>query len=791
MKKTNFNSDWIFYDYQTEVEKAVTLPHDATIGTDRDPNIRNGWLCGYFYGGKYRYTKKLFVPNQYADKTLYLEFEGVYRNSKVFVNDKLAHELVNGYIGFNLCLDEHLVYGEENEIRVEIDTPKTDHSRWYAGSGIYRDVSLYVSDKSAHIALNGVKVITVSYNPAKILVETKVVGSVSDNDVLLEIFDGNKTVAEAVGKSAEISIDNAKLWSDESPNLYTARVSIKGRDEQTVSFGVRKIEYGAAIGLLINGVETKLRGGCIHADNGILGCVTTDSTEERRVQNIKKAGFNAIRSAHHPASRALLDACDKYGLFVMDEAFDSWYRMKMVNDFSAAFYEEYKTVINAMTENCYNHPSVITYSIGNEIPETGSLKGKRFALDMVSQIKSYDKTRPVLICPSMRLAKDFIFDTPYAEVDEDEYLNSEERKKDDLAHYVKVWTRGLFNLLDVFEYTDERSKQDERVMNGLYEHLDMAGFNYYGEYYENLHKKHPDWVICGTETEGNKVKFHYDLMQQHKHVIGDFVWTLQDHLGEVNCVDMRYGDEKAGDKSYPWLINYAGILDIHGRPYFSLHKYRMIWGQEKGIYIAARVPTSKATPLFNNDRETDAIESWSFDGLEGEKTYIDIITDAVEAEVFINGKSIGRSKVENFTARFDAVYTPGKVMAVGYDEFGKEIYRNSLKTAGNETILTIKPDKTEVSSGEYCFIEIEVTDDYGTVKSYPEHDITVTVGGAGELAALGSANYINEQKFSGQTHKTYNGRLLAAIRGGDNAGDITITISADGIKSKEIKITCA
>lgn len=791
MKRIDFNTDWIFYDYQEKKELNVCLPHDATIHTNRDETIRNGWLGGYFYGGNYRYTKNIFIPQDYETKSLHLEFEGVYRNSKVYINDSLVNELVNGYIGFTICLDKYLLYGKDNIIRVEIETPLTDHTRWYQGSGIYRSVNLYIGEKKAYIPISGVKVTTLEYNPAKIKVETDVVGLVDNSEISIEILENEKVIASSFGKNAIIEIHEAKLWNDEEPNLYKARVTINEMDTTLVSFGIRKIEYSAKTGLLINGKETKLYGGCIHADNGILGSVATDATEERRVKTIKEAGFNAIRSAHHPASRALLNACDKYGLYVMDEAFDSWYRMKMMKDFSSSFDREYKKVLNAMTKNCFNHPSVIIYSIGNEIPETGSLKGKRYALSMIEEIKTHDNTRPVIICPSMRLAKDFIFDTPYAEIDEDEYLDTEEKKKADFQHYVKVWTRGLFNLLDVFEYTDERSRQDERVLTGLYEHLDLAGFNYYGEYYENLHEKHPDWVICGTETEGNKLEYHYNLMKKHKYIIGDFIWTLQDHIGEVNCVDMHNPDEKSGDKSYPWLLNYAGILDINGHSYFSLHKYRMIWEREKGIFIAAQPPLRDGvSPIFNNDRETDAIESWSFDGLEGNKTYIDVITDASEAEVFVNGKSLGRKKVEGKMTRFDAIYEKGEVLALGYDDEGKVLYKNKLKTASKKCTLSVQPNKTIISKGgqDFTFLEIDLTDEEGIIKAYPEREVTISVEGEGSLAGFASANYKNEKKYNSNSHLTYCGRLLAAIRSGSNEGDIIITISSKGLESKELII---
>lgn len=308
------------------------------------------------------------------------------------------------------------------------------------------------------------------------------------------------------------------------------------------------------------------------------------------------------------------------------------------------------------------------YSIGNEISEIGSKKGIRYGKDMICILKEMDVTRPVLMCPSMRLAQDFLFGMPYDKVDEDEYLKDTEHQKEDFEHYIKVWTRGLVNLLNVFEYTDERKAQDERATKELYDLLDMAGYNYYGEYYEDLHEVHPERVIVGTETEGNKLSYHFKKMQEHLYVIGDFVWTLQDHLGECNCCELHYGEEKV-EKNYPWVTNWCGKLDLIGDENITAHRYRMVWGLEKGIVLAAQPPVHDGVEAkFNNDRETDAVMSWSFDGCEGNKTYIGIATDAPKAEALVNGRSLGVKEVKDFSARFFCTYEHGTVTARGLSE---------------------------------------------------------------------------------------------------------------------------
>lgn len=788
MQKINFNEGWEFTRKATGETRPITLPHDATISENRDPGIRIGYLCAFYHGGQYEYVKKFMLPQEWIDKAVYIEFEGIYRNSEVYVNGIKVSSLVNGYTIICERIDKYLK-NDENEIRVTIDTPYTDHSRWYAGSGIYRDVFLYVGEKETHILSHGVKITTLSYSPAKIRVVTDIEGK---GEVRFAVLDNGEQVACGGGVDAEIMIPEAKQWSAETPYLYTLNVELYDMngiktDETSVRFGVRVLKWNAEEGFLVNGKRTLLRGGCIHADNGLLGMVTTRQTELRRAKKIKASGFNAIRSAHHPMSPALLEACDEVGLFVMDEAFDMWYRMKTLNDFSSVFYQEYPNVLARMVENDYNHPSVIAYSIGNEIPEIGSLKGIRFGKDMIQRVKKRDNTRPVLLCPSMRLAKDFLYGMPYDKVDEDEYLKDAANKKKDFEHYVKVWTRGLANILSVFEYTDERKEQDERATRELYDALDIAGYNYYGEYYEDLHKIHPERVILGTETEGNKLSYHYKKMKKYPYVIGDFVWTLQDHLGECNCGELHYGEEKP-EKDYPWVSNWIGKLDLIGDENITTHRYRMVWGLEKGIKLAAQPPIHGGREaLFNNDRETDAVMNWTFEGLEGESTYVDVVTDAPFAEVFLNGKSIGKKWVEDFKARFFCKYEPGILLAKGFDEQGNELYEENLKTAGTETFIRTYPDKATLAADgqDMLFIPISITDESGNAKAYPPRKLCVTVEGAGELAALGSAAYKTEESYTSGSHTTFYGRALAVVRAKEDAGKIKICIESEGL-CKEI-----
>lgn len=784
MKRISFDNDWLFTRLSSGETQRVNLPHDASISEPRDPAIRIGYLCAFYHGGKYEYRNSFSLPKEWAGKAVYLEFEGIYCRSEVFVNGTKISSLVNGYIPVCERIDA-LLHAGENEVRVTVDTPYNDHSRWDQGSGIYRDVWLYVGEE-AHIPPHALRVKTLSHAPAVIEVNCS-----AEGELRYTVMDGALPVAFGEGMSAKMEVPAAKLWSDEAPHLYTLKAELfqngKKCDEAEVKFGIRTLAWNAEEGFLVNGKKTLLRGGCIHCDNGVLGCVTTRQTERRRAQKIKQAGFNAVRSAHHPMSPALLEACDEAGLFVMDEAFDMWYRMKTRNDFSSAFYEEFPLVLRAMAAKDYVHPSVVMYSIGNEIPEIGSKKAINFGKQMIGILKEEDGTRPVLLCPSMRLAKDFLFGMPYHEVDEDEWLQDPVHQKEDFQHYVQVWTRGLKNILSVFTYDEERKAQDERATKELYDLLDMAGYNYYGEYYEDLHKLHPERVIVGTETEGNKLSYHYNKMKTLPYVIGDFVWTLQDHLGECNCAELRYG-EAAAEKDFPWVTNWCGKLDLIGDENITAHRYRMVWGLEKGICLAAQPPVHGGQEArFGGDRETDAVMNWTFEGCEGNQTYIDVVTDAPFAEVLINGKSLGVQKTEDFQTRFFCTYETGEALARGLDEKGNILYENSLKTAGKETKLTLSPDtKILKADGQaLCFVAISVTDEKGDLKALPERLLKVKVEGAGSLAGFGSAAYKSEHGFLEGVYETCGGRALAVVRAGTKTGKVTLTVEGDGLKTTQ------
>ena len=404
MQKIDFNKDWICRCLTRDEEAyPVTLPHDAMLSEPRTQESTGEGNVGWYIGGDYEYTKNFFVPEEYKDKKVLIEFEGIYHNGEVYINGKKAAYRPYGYTNFYVDTEGFFQYGKENEIKVIARNADQPNSRWYSGTGIYRSAYLYVGEEK-HIPVNGVRIRTLSYDPARIEV---VVKTSSPGEVSLEIeFEGNKVLAvkgESTKENGQIAayqaifqldVPNAKLWDTEHPNLYTCK-AIFGEDEVTETFGIRELIWNPQVGMTINGERVILRGACFHHDNGVLGACTYPEAEERKMRILKENGYNAVRSAHYPCSKALLDACDRVGMLMMDEYVDVWYIHKTKYDYAGQLADWWKQDLKDMVDKDYNHPSVIMYSTGNEVAETAQKKGIALTGDMTNFLHSLDSTRPV------------------------------------------------------------------------------------------------------------------------------------------------------------------------------------------------------------------------------------------------------------------------------------------------------------------------------------------------------------------------------------------------------------
>ena len=754
MKKLNFNQNWSCNG------TPVTLPHDAMITEKRSKDASDGGH-GYFPGGVYTYEKNFTAPAEWDGKKVIIEFEGVYKNCTVSLNGKEIGGHKYGYTSFALPL-ENLNIGGENTLTVVADNSKIPNSRWYTGSGIYRPVWVYVGGEK-RIEYRGVKITTASTKPAVIRVE---VNATAEEKV--EILDGKTVVAS--GTPGEITVPNAKLWSDVNPNLYTCRVTV-GEDVVEEKFGIREIKWSNK-GLFINGKETLLRGGCIHHDNGILGAACYDESEWRRVRIMKEAGFNALRMAHNPCSRAMLEACDHYGMYVMDETFDMWYNRKTKNDYGLDFETYWKADTAEMVERDYNHPSVILYSIGNEVAEPAEEKGVKAGKAMVDLIHSLDKTRPVTCGLNLmilgRAAKgQGIYQ------DGEQKTGTEEKKQKEGGN-----ASLAFNIMASFVGTGMNkggnSPKVDAIATPIINALDIAGYNYGSGRYPLEGKRHPERIIFGSETFPQDIYKNWEMVKKYPYLLGDFMWTAWDYLGEAGIGAWSYTGGMPFNRPYPWVLAGAGVIDITGKPDGSCRYASTVWGLEKAPRIAVKpVNHPGVRPSKSVWRGTNAMESWAWSGCEGNKAEVEVYSDAAMVELFLNGKSLGKRELKEYKAIFKIKYAPGTLTAVAYAADGKELSRRTLSSATGKTSISVKPEVTSAKEGEIVYIPMEIVGENGVVESNADRKLTVKVEN-GELLAFGSANPCTEEQYHIGTFTTYYGRALAIVRAGQNT-KITVT----------------
>ena len=792
MKREDFNKDWLFSKKGKEDSViSVNLPHDAMLLEARDPNCINGMNTGYFLGGSYRYSKQWMVPNEWVDKTVSLEFEGIYQRSSVYINGRLAAERPNGYSNYYVCCDGLLNYGDINEITVEVNNSEEPNSRWYSGSGIYRDVKLIIGNKT-HIDLDGVKIKTVALDPATVNLEIAHTGG----EVTVEILQEGKVITKANGDNINLAIPSAKLWDEERPYLYQARVSLSENstivDEVIESFGIRMIEWSAKKGLHINGKEVLLRGACIHHDNGILGACAYQDAEERRVRLLKEAGFNAIRSAHNPCSKALLDACDKYGIYVMDELCDMWYIHKVKYDYVLDFEKWYEKDLQAMVAKDFNHPSVIMYSIGNEVSETSQERGIKLVKVMQDKLHAMDHSRPVtcgvnlflngLNALGVGLYKDDGMDTSSK-------MKGKQKKKQSLNG--STFINAVINRVGKLMNNIGRMKFADKATRDAYSILDIAGYNYGSGRYSLDPKQYPNRVVVGSETFPPALAENWAAVKRYPNLIGDFMWVGWDYLGEAGIGAIGYQSRGGMSKSYPYLLADSGIIDITGYMRPEVYFTKLIWGLYKKPYIGVEPLThAEEKNLHMMWRDSDSIHSWSWNGYENKATKVIVYAKANQVELLLNGKSLGKSKVKSFRAIFKVIYQPGELTAIAFDSNGKEIGRDILRTAKEQTFINLSPERTRIKANgkDLAYINLALSDESGEVKPALDKRITLSVEGCGSLIGFGSANPYTEETFNAITHETYYGRAQAVIRAGYEKGFIKVKASCDGLETKEILI---
>ena len=804
MIRTSFVADWTVRPGRTafgggqHLPLPVTLPHDAMRDLPRSPDSPEGAHTGYHPEAFVEYSKAFDVPEDYRDKTVRLEFEGVYRDAVVFLNGDFAGQRPNGYTGFVVQADAFLQYGQVNTVTVQARAHRD--SRWYSGVGIHRPVHLVVADP-VHLALDGVCITTPDVDAERAVVA---VATTVENDgratrtlrVRTRVVDaggavvatGSAPVTVLPGGAAvvrlRLRVVAPALWSIDAPALYTAETTLvegdAALDEDCTPFGIRTLQLDPEHGLRVNGDVVDLRGACIHHDAGPLGAAAVPRADERRIEILKAAGFNAIRSAHNPVSRATLDACDRIGVLVMDEIADVWTHPKSPFDYSLAFPEWWERDVEAMVVKDRNHPSVVLYSIGNEIAQTGRPLGSEWGRRLAEKVRSLDDTRYV--------------------------------------------TNGINGLLSVLDVLPEQSGPDgggdlNAMMSSLGEAmlrvsaselvtdateesasvLDVVGFNYGDSRYVPDRERFPNRVLVGSETFPGHIAELWRLVRENSHVIGDFTWTGWDYLGEAGIGRVERPDDEghvpgiAGP--YPWLTAWCGDIDITGSRRPASHYREVVFGLRSEPYIAVHRPQFHGRPVAGTPWSwTDSVSSWSFDVPDGSPATVDVYTDAEEVELRLTGRSLGRATVgaeQPYVARFDVAYQPGELTAVAFagDE---ERGRTTLRTAVGPLRLTAASDRDTVRTDDtdLAYVSVAVQDQAGTLDTDRDVRIDVEVRGPGVLAGLGSARPRTEEPFGAASCTTSDGRALAIIRP-TGPGRIEVTVSADGYEPRSVVVTTA
>ena len=791
MRRYDFNQNWTCRPLGRAGDAVpVTLPHDAMRTEARVSTSLGEGNIGYFEGGDYEYAKRFAMPEDWKGKTLILEFEGVYRNAEVWLNGEKAAFRPYGYTNFYVELTSLLREGE-NELRVIARNADQPNSRWYSGTGIYRPVWLWAADE-AHIELNGVRVETVGIDPAVIRVSVKTSCS---GPASVEILDGETVAASVRGEGPfELTIPNAKLWDVDTPHLYTARVRF-GTDTAEERFGIRTLTWDAEKGIALNGVRCVLRGACIHHDNGLLGACTYPEAEERRIRILKEAGYNAVRSAHNPCSKYLLDACDRLGMLMMDEYVDCWYMHKTEHDYASWVMDWWREDLRDMVEKDFNHPCVIMYSTGNEVAESAQEKGIRLQRDFTEYLHDLDPTRPVTC--GINIFFNFLSSAGFGVYSDEKARQNAEaaakaaREADAKKPKKKAVGSEFFNKIAATVGTDFMKfgatlPPCDRKTRDVFAAMDIAGYNYGNWRYKRDSRKYPSRLILGSETLIGDAYDFWEIAKTTPRVVGDFVWAAWDYIGECGDSSPEFADyitENIEDRVRGGTCR----IDMTGKPNPEADYTRVAFELETGPRLAVFPVYEKQKPTMTGWQLTRAQRSWTWPGCEGETAQIEVFARAASVELFVNGQRVGKKAPRKGIARFRAAYQTGELLAIARDARGRELGRDSLETAGEETLMRLEPETETCRPGEMVYFRVRYTDGAGELKPMEKHVVRFSAeNGTVVGAANGSCCFAGN--FAQSEAPTYFGEVQAVVCAG-GPGVLRVTAS-DGALAASAELPC-
>lgn len=767
-----FDDNWRFHrgdlegaelaDFDDSGWRTVDLPHDWSIedlpGTDSpfDPEAINGVSVGFTVGGTSWYRKEIEAPAGIKGKSVYIQFDGIYMNSDLWLNGERLGKYPYGYSSFWYDITDKVKPGEKNEIAVQVKN-EGKNSRWYAGSGIYRHVWLRIAEP-VHVAQWGTFITTskVEKDAAAVNVKTKVnnAGAEAAEVILItKIVDASgKEQAKTssvqsikAGKYYEfdehIQVTEPQLWSVSEPNLYTAISEVyigkKLSDIYETTFGIRSISFDAKKGFQLNGETMKLKGGCVHHDNGPLGAKAYNRAEERKVELLKASGYNAIRCAHNPPSPAFLDACDKLGMLVINEAFDTWREKKNRDDYNVYFDEWWQADIDNMILRDRNHPSIIMWSTGNEIPNRHKPEVAEVSHMLTNRIKELDTTRPV--------------------------------------------TNGVNGVAP--------------DKDALFASLDVVGYNYARDKYQSEHERVPARVVYASESFPIEAFEYWMDVEDNDYIIGDFVWTAFDHIGEASIGWLGYAQSK---DFYPWNLAFVGDIDICGWKRPQSYYRDALWKNGDDVSIFVKSPERTFPEVNPKPTEWskwywhDVHPHWTWKGHEGKVLEVKVFSSGDEVELFQDGKSLGKKETNRSTeliARWEVPYNPGILKAVAYRN-GQQTSSSELKTVEKASHIRLTADRTRIKADnqDLSYITVELIDENGVRDFHAEDLVKFEIEGPGTIVAVGNAHPKSTESYIQPHRKAWQGRCLVIVKSGYKKGDIKLKARAGGLVPSEVVI---
>jgi beta-galactosidase len=774
--------------------RAVQLPHDWSIESPPDPKGPTGNGEGYYPAGIGWYRRAFSAPAAWKRKHVTVEFDGIHRNASIYLNGTALGTRPSGYSSVAYDLTPHLVYGARNVLAVRVDNSAQPNSRWYSGSGIYRHVRVVVTS-AVHVAHWGVVVTTPEITPASsevvvrtkvdndtgapadVSVETAVVGptgvTVGTTRSPVAVKDGGAEVAQVV------TVANPALWAPATPRLYTAvtRVLQQGAvvDEVETPFGIRSIDWSVEKGLLLNGEPILLAGGSVHHDNGPLGAAAFDRAEERRVEVLKAAGFNAVRTAHNVPSPAFLDACDRLGLLVLDEPFDVWKTAKVKYDMASEFDAWWQRDLDAMVLRDRNHPSVVMWGIGNEIPEAWTPEGGPLGKQISARVRSLDDTRPI----------------------------------------TQAFPGATFG-----------PNPDATIAN-----VDVAGYNYnLAQNHVKDHARVPSRLMMTTESFPRDVFEQWQLVHDTPYIIGEFVWTAMDYLGESGIGGWRFGTperaaqvdgflkmvkpgfaamgadgknpfqvtEKAEDPSTnpmmsmlfvgrPYHAAACGDIDLTGGRKPQSYYRDILWNGGDRVYAAVRVPAPDGQTVVPTVWSVvPTVHSWSWPGHEGKDLSVEVYAGTEKVRLLLNDAVVGEQptgRAQQFRALFTVPYATGTLKVVGLNG-DRVVAQDVLETAGPARRLRLTVDRPTLHADgqDLAFVAVEAIDALGRPQPTADQEVTVALTGPGAIAAVGNADQTSDEPYVGTSYRLFQGRALIVVRASRQAGSLTLNVHAEGLE---------